>query len=519
MNVNHILGDLFYHGGLFTKATEYYNEILKSPAIKTGNNTWREVVLRNNLGLIAINKGDFQGAERIFYENLELRRRRLITGYDSVSMSYIFRKLTEINIIKGDYKRAAVLLDSSAGYLPRANRSTGELISYMMLNSEINLQRGNTGELDEDIPKIDSLMKLLEQPGFLRESFLKLKAKYLTAMGDHAGANKLLTESIRIADSLKARQIYRGHLQYLVNAEFDQLEIEFQKNKLNLQLLIGGIVLLSAFMSVLSFMYIRISRNKKELEAQNKIIEKQRTDLEDSNEKLSKLNEMRSRFISTVSHEFKTPVNGLLSSLQLFSYYDQKLSDDQKKNLINRSEATIRHLNTLVEDVLLINHFESDDIIFTPEELNIKELVTSVIDLIRQDEKGIDISCECNLDRETYFFDKRLLSQILQNAIGNAVKYSPPESGVTITLSDQDNFLNIIVKDQGRGIPSEEMEMLFTRFYRGSNAYDTQGTGLGLPIMKRAAEKHGGTVQIESEVGKGTTVTIVLPVKNIAEQV
>lgn len=224
------------------------------------------------------------------------------------------------------------------------------------------------------------------------------------------------------------------------------------------------------------------------------------------------LNEMKTRFVSTVSHEFRTPLATILSSAELLRLYADKLDDAEKLNLLNGIEDGTKRMRRLLDEVLTLGRAESGVLQLRPVQLALSELCNKVIGEFRIGEgKQHTIVFEDHFVNETAELDENLLRHILNNLLSNAIKYSAQGSTVTLSVEPVDASIRLSVQDSGIGIPAEDLPRLFESFHRASNVQSRPGTGLGLAIAKKSVELHGGTVTVDTTVGVGTRFTVMLP--------
>lgn len=240
-------------------------------------------------------------------------------------------------------------------------------------------------------------------------------------------------------------------------------------------------------------------------------LEKSQQSLSEALNKEKELNEIKSRFVSMASHEFRTPLSTVLSSASLVSKYTQPEDQEKRERHIQRIKESVKHLNDLLEDFLSLGKLEEGKVLVKTEPIEVKEFLEEVAEemkpIIKKDQK---ICINCNSDG-LFISDKKLLKNILINLLGNAIKFSGEKSSVWVKADHANNSLKLSVKDEGIGISNEDQEYMFTSFFRGKNAVNIQGTGLGLHIVKRYVGLLQGSIQLESELNKGTTITIELP--------
>jgi signal transduction histidine kinase len=240
-------------------------------------------------------------------------------------------------------------------------------------------------------------------------------------------------------------------------------------------------------------------------------LEKSQQDLSEALNREKELNEIKSRFVSTASHEFRTPLSTVLSSAALLSKYVKTEEQDKRERHVRRIKDSVKHLNNLLEDFLSLGKLEEGKVQTRPEDIDIKEFLDEVAEemkAIAKPAQQILVELDGNAQFTT---DKNLLKNILINLVSNAVKFSPDEGHIFLKANNTGSQLIISVKDQGIGISEEDQQHLFTSFFRGKNALNIQGTGLGLHIVKGYVALLQGYIGLSSQVGEGTTITVELP--------
>ena len=240
-------------------------------------------------------------------------------------------------------------------------------------------------------------------------------------------------------------------------------------------------------------------------------LERSQMELSEALSKEKELNEIKSRFVSMASHEFRTPLSTILSSAALLARYTQTEDQDKREKHIRRIKESVKHLNDLLEDFLNLGKLEEGRVFTQVVRFNVKEQVQDVIDEIKlMLKEGQDMIL--NYQGDEYFItDNRLLKNILINLLSNAIKFSEEGKQIYITVNNSGSDMIVEVKDQGIGIAKEDMQHMFSTFYRGRNAVNIQGTGLGLHIVRRYVNLLKGDINMESELNEGTTINIALP--------
>jgi signal transduction histidine kinase len=241
-------------------------------------------------------------------------------------------------------------------------------------------------------------------------------------------------------------------------------------------------------------------------------LEASRNELAEALEKEKELGELKSRFVSMASHEFRTPLSAILSSAGLLERYMDLGQLDKCSRHIHRIKSGVDHLNVVLEDFLSLGKIEEGRIQVKMEEVNVGEKLNKVGSEMQELTKpGQHIVISGDTDVVIHS-DRALLRNALINLLNNAIKFSDEGADIEMCAERKNGSILIHIKDHGIGIPEEEHKHLFDRFFRASNASNIQGTGLGLYIVKRYVEMINGQLSFDSKSGVGTTFTIQLPV-------
>ncbi len=241
-------------------------------------------------------------------------------------------------------------------------------------------------------------------------------------------------------------------------------------------------------------------------------LEKSKNELAESLIKEKELGDLKSRFVSTVSHEFRTPLSTILSSASLIGKYEA--TDDQLKREkhINRIKGSVKHMTTLLEDLLQLGKLEEGLLAVNPETFELTEFINELASELQALAKPGQQIIIAPFTMPAVTTDKRLLTNILINLLSNAIKFSPENSEINVHISGNHNNLVVAVKDSGIGIPKEDLQYLFERFFRARSAHNIPGTGLGLHIVGKYLELLNGTIDVATEPEKGSTFTISIPI-------
>jgi signal transduction histidine kinase len=225
------------------------------------------------------------------------------------------------------------------------------------------------------------------------------------------------------------------------------------------------------------------------------------------------LDRMRDAFVATVSHELRTPLTSISGFLEMMQDEEDRL-DDTGRQYLNVIRRSTERLYSLVEDLLLVAQIEAKRVELDLEDVDVAELAARAVETMRPaaGEKGVTLELVSDHPPPARG-DQVRLTQVLDNLVSNAVKFTDEGGVVTVTVNGDGSSLELVVRDSGIGVPSEEQGQVFTRFFRASTATRRAipGTGLGLAISRALVEQHGGTISFSSREGEGTTVTVRLP--------
>src|SRR5664279_306089 len=234
--------------------------------------------------------------------------------------------------------------------------------------------------------------------------------------------------------------------------------------------------------------------------------------------KEKELGELKSRFVSMASHEFRTPLATILALTETLSAYRHKLSEDQIDQRFVKIKDQVGHLKDIMEDVLLLARMQARRVDFSPVKLDLDDLCRSVLDEFQSHTDNTHlIEYSCHPAPQQVSLDKKLMRQILSNLVSNAIKYSPQAKPIKVSLEFARDAVALSIRDEGIGIPEADLEHLFEPFHRAANAGAVSGTGLGLVITKESVELHGGTITVDSQIDVGTTFTVRIPIATMGE--
>ncbi|MCX7736921.1 MAG: ATP-binding protein [Candidatus Kapabacteria bacterium] len=329
-------------------------------------------------------------------------------------------------------------------------------------------------------------------------------------------SNNSLLDFLEInKDQIIGKNLY--DLDYFQNKQviidlFNQLNTENQSHTKEIQIQSTNNIEKSALMSLgyidseslepwIICMLLNITETKAAIKELELIVEKEKD-----------LNILKTRFISMISHEMRTPLTSIMLSTDLLKRYEGTWSLEERQKHFDRIQKTVLNLTHLMENVLTIGRLEAGKFELSKELIDLVSLSQAIIENV-QLARGV-------IDRIDFVYkggcgnakvDENLVVLIITNLLSNAIKYSNEDSKITLELSGNDNEVIFKVMDKGIGIPTEDKEKIFDTFYRGSNTNGIYGYGLGLSIVKKCVEAHNGRIILESMENVGTTFTVILP--------
>jgi PAS domain S-box-containing protein len=384
------------------------------------------------------------------------------------------------------------------------------------LNDKLEVKiRSRTAELNEMVHKLESSNRELEKNQLLLKSIahhfpdgvigvLDKDLKYIFADGQelyNIGLHKTINSGERVFDEI--------HPALTRQAE-DKLKMVFAGDRVTYDFEIDE--------RVYTISAAPLPNEKNEI---NEIIiviknitdrKRVERDMVKSLEKEKELAEMKSKFVTMASHEFRTPLSTILSSAFLLENYSGEALEKSKGEYLSKIKRSVNNLTDLLNDFISLGKLDEGRIRVEYSEISIKEFLEELIPEMELVRKGNQtIRCEYSGEERLLLLDKQLLRSILLNLIGNAIKYSSKESEIKVKAAVTQHELVINVIDQGIGIPEDEHKNLFKRFYRARNAANIEGTGLGLNIIKKYVKLMHGKIGFQSKLLEGTTFTVTLP--------
>lgn len=262
-------------------------------------------------------------------------------------------------------------------------------------------------------------------------------------------------------------------------------------------------------------MILDITERKNYTEKLEKTVDERTKQLTEALAVEKELNELKTRFLSLVSHEFKTPLSSILTSITLLGKYTQTEQQEKRDKHVNTIKKKVKYLDTILNDFLSVERLDSGKVNYKIETFALSKIVNEVIyDANMLLKAGQKIQYPENFDDIIIQFDEKTLELALSNLVHNAIKYSPEDSVIDVQVAIEENKLFLKIIDKGIGIPEEEQKHIFNRYFRAENALLTQGTGIGLNIAKQHLENLGGGLEFSSELNKGSIFTVSIPLEH-----
>ena len=259
-----------------------------------------------------------------------------------------------------------------------------------------------------------------------------------------------------------------------------------------------------------------ITERKNYTEKLEKKVQERTKQLTEALAKEKELNELKTRFLSLVSHEFKTPLSSILTSITLLAKYTESHQQEKRDKHVETIKNKVRYLDTILTDFLSVERLDSGKVNYKIETFPLSKIVNEVVYGANMLLKaGQTIKYPENIDDIFIRFDEKTLELALSNLIHNAIKYSPEDTTIGLAVVKGKDTILIEVIDRGIGIPVEDQKHIFNRYFRAENALLNQGTGIGLNIAKQHLENLGATIEFTSEENKGSIFTVVIPLENI----
>ena len=406
----------------------------------------------------------------------------------------MFKKEKDVfNISFGDVSVGIIILDAQQ-HIIETNESIVRMFGYKTKElHQLHLQ-----VLFSDDYKIQLENQL---KGFLNQRLQKQKERNLTIYGAHKSKSMFPVEvSLNIF-----KLCDKEYIMALVTDISARREQEVKLSNLNAE-----------FEQKILLRTKELNETISQLEHENMLRVDAEKDTNIAFRKERELNKLKTNFLSLVSHEFKTPLSGILTSTILLRKYNLAEQQEKRDKHIQTITDKVQYLNNILNDFLSLEKLETGNVNYNLSTFELgkvmKEVVSNANILLK---KGQTINYPDHIDEISLLQDEKIIELTLSNLIHNAIKYSSENSVIAINVSQDLDITTLEIIDDGIGIPKIDQKNIFNRYFRAENALLTEGTGIGLNISKTHIENLGGSINFESEENKGTTFTISIP--NIAK--
>jgi PAS domain S-box-containing protein len=253
-----------------------------------------------------------------------------------------------------------------------------------------------------------------------------------------------------------------------------------------------------------------LNEYKEDLESK---VEIRTQELEESLEREKELGVLKSRFVTMASHEFRTPLTTINANSDIILRYFDKMSQDDIVERLGKIKNEVEEMAIMLEDILIIGKSDAQKLEYNPELLDIVSLIKDIItDYQLSESQSRTIIYDLSSPIIMVTADEKWIKHIIINLLTNAVKYSGGDQQIDVSIKEDQAGISFSVKDYGIGIAKEDIKLLFEPFYRGNNVSNIAGTGLGLVVLQKALDLHKGKIEVESEIGKGSIFTVILPI-------
>ncbi|HEY5534017.1 MAG TPA: ATP-binding protein [Ignavibacteria bacterium] len=527
--LNTIAFNLFYEGN-YDKATESCNYALKKGI--EFNNIDEQITSYTYLGDYYLDiKKNYDSTLAYYNKALELAKKI----ENKIAAAMLLTKSAHTFMLKNDMQ-TALKLDKEALVLRIAVGKTPFIgSSYTNVGSDFL----RMGEYDSSYTYLQKGLQIAVETSRynFQEYAYRILSNLFLKKNDFKKAYEYYLSSSSARDSVlsrdKGNEVSKFKFKYeLAKMDSDLKELEISQQNFKLVFFALLAIILTVASIITTIYYLKNKRANKNLlklsEEQEGIIKQRTMELEkelskqkqiqeEINRALDKekqLNELKSRFVSMVSHEFRTPLTSINLNIEMLKRIIQKNDSTSIGKTIKHTENIkneIKRVTSLMEDILLRGKLEAGRMDFNPEMVNLKEITEEIIENYRNKSKNIKIELSISGAARDVNIDTNMMYLILSNLISNAIKYSGSGEIVKVDLIFGKKEVIISIADYGIGIPEDEQENLFMVFYRARNSKDIKGYGLGLAITKQFIEMHNGKIEFESRENEGSKFTVTIP--------
>jgi signal transduction histidine kinase len=429
---------------------------------------------------------------------------------------FSYKNATELNQSAKQVQHTYEVLNNLTDLYAAMSVAESGRRGYIYLGSEQELRRYQAAVNNLKIETI-ALERQIDKNSIQQHDFTNLKvlvARRLsllqTSIALYQKDKLAVREQTSITeDSINTRDEIDRILLKMKEREQQDLNIILEESRATIQsrIILGFFAIAFSFLAIsfVYFMFYLQGRQKQKMEALKQTFAQEK-----------ELSDLKVRLFSMISHEFRTPLSVILGSSQLLKESLQNLVDEGKLKNLDRIQVSVKLMNNLLTDILLLTRAEAGKLECKPEWLDVEAFCLNLVEdiqVLNKQKTMIKFTSKNYFDR--VFLDEKLLYSILNNLLSNAIKYSPDGGSIYFSLNVEKNAIAFEISDEGIGIPLEDRQQIYEPFYRGNNVDRIVGSGLGLAVVKKCLELQGGEISFQSEVGAGTTFTIRIPFNKI----
>jgi signal transduction histidine kinase len=487
----HQLGDIYFSVGLYDNAEKYYNMVDSVKGAPFFWEGWRKAVIRNNKGLIEIERKNYDKALSLFTQSLNEIPDTIASYADSLKRCYDQRMIAYILLLKGNYAEAKenIIFPFEFAYRHQLN---DQLVGIYRTLITLSIETGDKVSAEKYFHLFDEFYKQNQAPTNIKPEHALLSAKVYDFLGDKEKAVNYYKKYIRANDSLIVQKKTAGIVQLVTEYNYNHLEENIHQIESQRVYLLGIIAML-LFLSVIIAVWSR------KIFMLNKL--------------LAETNQTKDKLFSIVSHDLKSPFNSLLGFSELLQENLQEEDLEQAKLAGKVIYEKSEEVYQLIVNLLDWSRSQQNGLTLMIEKLDISKSISDIIQLYSAQAQLKNITVESDIEKETWIMaDKPCITTIFSNLLSNAIKFTPTSGHIRFNAHLSKKFVEIQVSDTGVGIDPEQMKKLFDLLQstttEGTN--HEKGTGLGLLIAKEFVEKNGGSISVFSQKGKGSTFTVKL---------
>ncbi len=493
------VGLIYYEQKKYNTALEYFTKSLQFAEEAHDSSVASSIM--TNIGLIYYDMGNTDKALNCYTRALKYAQ---ATGAKNVEAALlnnigdVYKKLLQFPLALEYYEKTL-----------NTNREIGDKKGIASAYLSLGDMYRSMNDFVKAHACFDSCLYTAEQIGDkerVKESY-KYKAEIYELAGNYTDAFECYRKFHLVNDSIYNEESNKNLLELQTKYETEKKEKEIQlltrESELQKLVLKNNRILMYSSLTGLLLVLIIVVVIYRSYRTKQRTLKKE-----------TELSNLKSQFVNTVTHEFRTPIAAIMSSSRLLNEYYETWSKDERSEFFRQIGDSVDQMKLMLEKASVIGKDQSGKMLFNPKLLHLETFCKHIKDETQALFEEIpDINMEFRSEIGTVLADKELLRHIIGNLLSNAVKYSPGIEPVGFIIDLANGNICFTISDHGIGIPEEDMKHLFEMFHRCSNAEEIKGTGLGLSIVKRSVDLHKGEIKITSELGKGTSVSVLIPLQ------